>query len=78
MANLNAERRLERDSVLRCPHCHGTPYTVFRRQNQERDGTLRQSFETVLWPAHPNVDPPVHPERVECPDCHAALRRGAP
>lgn len=75
---LNAERRLEVDSVLRCPHCQGTPYKVFRRQNQQSDGTLLQSFQHVLWPATPDVGPPIHPEHICCPDCGEELRRVAP
>ena len=71
----NADRRLERDSLLRCPDCGATPYVLFRRQNQQRDGELLQTFESVLWPALPNLDPPVHPERIECPDCRHELRR---
>lgn len=78
MNALNPERRLERDSVLRCPRCKGIPYVIFRRQNMERSGELRQSFQTVPWPAHPNIDPPQHPERIECPDCRCELTRGAP
>lgn len=71
-------RRLELDSVLRCPHCQGAPYKVFRRQNRQSDGTLLPSFESVLWPATPDVAPPIHPERITCPDCGDALVRVAP
>ena len=72
------DRRLEIDAVLRCPHCGGTPYTVFRRQHQQADGTPLPSWEHVLWPAHPGVPPPRTPERICCPDCGEELRRGAP
>lgn len=74
----NPERRIEVDCVLRCPECAGIPYKVFRRQNMQADGTLLPSYQHVLWPAHPDVPPPLHPERIACPDCGEALRRVAP
>lgn len=77
MGTRNAKRRLEREAVLRCPRCKDSPYVIFRRQNMERSGELRQSFETVLWPAHPDVDPPKHPEQITCPDCGEELQRVA-
>lgn len=78
MTTLNSERKLEIDAVLRCPHCGDTPYRVFRRQNQQEDGTLLTSFAHVLWPVHPNITPPIHPERIECSACRKELRRVAP
>ena len=75
MATLNPGRRLELDSVLRCPTCGDAPYRVFRRQHMQADGTLLPSYESVLWPAGPRVDPPKHPERIDCPDCDTELRR---
>lgn len=74
----NPDPKIELDSVLKCPHCAMTPFRVFRRQNQNPDGTLLQSFETVLWPAHPDVDPPRTLRRMTCPDCGDELRRVAP
>lgn len=73
-----SDRRLELDAKLRCPHCGGTPYLVYRRQNMQRDGTLLVSFEHVLWPNHPNIAPPRSPEKITCPDCGEELRRVAP
>ena len=75
MPPLNRERRLEIDAVLRCPRCGDAPYTVFRRQHVQADGQLLPSFEHVLWPAHPNVPPPVHPEQIGCPACGTELKR---
>lgn len=77
-----AERRMELDAVLKCPHCGGAPYKVFRRQHANFVGTDREqlltSYEHVLWPAHPDVPPPKTPERICCPDCGNELRRVAP
>lgn len=74
-----SERRLEIESVLRCPGCDGIPYRIYRRQNQQKDGTLLQSFQSVLWPAPgATVDPPIHPEHICCPRCGEALTRVAP
>jgi hypothetical protein len=66
--------RLELDSVLRCPSCAGVPYKVFRRQLRPGEPI----WESVLWPASPDVPPPSRAERVACPDCDVELRRGAP
>lgn len=67
--------RLERESVLRCPHCQAEPYILYRRQIRRRDGTPGDAFESVLWPAHPNVAPPRDPEKITCPACGDELRR---
>lgn len=77
MVQLNAERRMERDSVLRCDHCSASPYFVFRRQVMQSTGALGPAFETVLWPNGAGVLPPLHPERITCPDCGHELRRVA-
>ena len=76
--SLNPERRLELDSVLKCPHCGGIPYRVYRRQNIQANGQLLESFQSVLWPNGSGVHPPVHPEKIECPDCRTELKRVAP
>lgn len=78
MAVLNPERKIEMDSVLTCPDGCGTPYKVLRRQNQQADGTLLPTYESVLWPAHPDVGPPLHPQKICCPTCGCELRRVAP
>lgn len=74
----NPERRMELEAKLLCGHCQHAPYLLYRRQAMEPTGQLRVSFENVLWPAHPNVAPPLHPEHIECPDCHVELIRVAP
>ena len=71
-------RLIETDSVLRCRKCQHAVYRVYRRQLLDRGGTPGQVYESVLWPAHPAVGPPVIPERPECPDCGGALSREAP
>lgn len=70
-----SEPRLERDSFLQCPQCKQRPYVVWRRQNQQPDGTLLPSFEHVLWPTDVAITPPKDPRRIECPQCGEALRR---
>jgi hypothetical protein len=70
-----ADRRLERDAVLRCPHCGEAPYAIWRRQNQRADGSLSETFGTVLWPNTPGVLPPADPTRICCLDCGHELRR---
>jgi predicted RNA-binding Zn-ribbon protein involved in translation (DUF1610 family) len=65
---------MERDRVLKCPKCGGEPYIVYRRQNQQPDGTLLPSYESVLWPAHPDVPPPGDPATIRCPTCGEPLR----
>lgn len=74
--------RLELDSVLRCDHCADAPFRVFRRQLVNFPGTEReqvlQGWESVLWPAHPDVPPPVRTEAIGCPACGGPLRRVAP
>ena len=70
-----SDLRIERESVLRCDHCRGEPYTVYRRQVRRKDGTPGDAWENVLWPAHPNVAPPRDPEKLCCPDCGDELRR---
>ena len=77
MTHLNPGRRIETDGVLRCPQCREVSYRIFRRQHQQLDGTLLPAYETVLWPAHPNVPPPQHPEKIQCPDCREELKREA-
>ena len=78
MPNLNPERRVEREHVLKCLHCGGAPYAIWRIQNMEPDGELRQSFQTLRWPNGTYVDPPQHPENPTCPDCREVLQRVAP
>lgn len=73
-----SDRRLELDAKLKCPHCGGTPYAVWRRRNVQRDGTPLETYESVLWPSRPNIAPPRAPEKITCPDCHEELRRVAP
>lgn len=63
--------RLERESVLRCEHCQTTPYILYRRQVSP--GSV--AYESVLWPAHPDIAPPRTPEKLTCPDCGDELRR---
>ena len=70
-----SERRLELECSLECPKCHGVPYRLYRRQNMQPTGELLGTFEHVLWPAHPNVPPPTHSERIVCPSCGEELRR---
>jgi uncharacterized protein YbaR (Trm112 family) len=67
------ERRLEREARLVCPDCQGAPFLLWRRETRPESGI----FEHVLWPAHPDVPPPVNPERLTCPDCRAELRWSA-
>lgn len=76
--DLNPSRRLEVDSVLRCPQCRKAPYKLFRRQNEQADGTPLNSYETEIWPAHPDIDPPKHTKRITCPWCATELIRAAP
>ena len=75
MPTLNAERRLEREGFLHCAHCKASPYQVFRRQNMQANGDLLQTYQHVLWPNGSGVFPPVHPEKITCPDCGKELRR---
>lgn len=75
--SLNRKRRMERDSLLRCDHCNDTPYIVYRRQVMKPDGSLGPAWESVLWPAGSGVFPPLHPERICCPQCGTGLRRVA-
>lgn len=78
MPTLNPERKVEVEGLLFCQHCKGSPYKLFRRQNQQADGQLLQSFHHVLWPNGSGVDPPQHPEKICCPDCGKELRRIPP
>lgn len=71
------DRRMELDSVLECPKCKGRPYRVYRRQNAQADGQLLETFESVLWPASPDVPPPTNPSRIVCRNCAEELRRVA-
>ena len=71
-------RRIELDSVLKCAACGSAPYRIFRRQCAQPDGTVLVSWESVLWPARPEVPPPSDPERIGCPDCGDPLVRVAP
>lgn len=72
---MTAALRMERESVLRCDHCGGQPYCIYRRQVRRTDGTPGDVFEHVLWPLASGVLPPRDPEKIECPDCHHELRR---
>lgn len=78
MADLNPNRRLELDSLLKCTRCAKTPYKLFRRQNEMPDGTLLPSYETEIWPAHRDIDPPKHTKDIRCPWCETPLARVAP
>ena len=75
---MGPNRRVELESVLKCPHCAATPYRVFRRQLVQADGTPLVSWGSVLWPARPAVPPPRAPARLGCPDCGDPLVRVAP
>jgi hypothetical protein len=68
------ERRLEREAIFRCRDCRGTPYVLYRRQNMQPSGELLQTFQHQLWPASPDVPPPLHPEDLRCP-CGGELDR---
>ena len=70
-----ADRRLEHDSVLKCPGCGCEPYRVWRRQNAQANGELLPTFQNVLWPNEHGVLPPCDPTRIECPKCRTELRR---
>ena len=63
--------RMERESVLRCEHCQKNPYILYRRQV----APASVAYESVLWPAHPDIAPPRNPEKITCPDCGDELRR---
>ncbi len=78
MATLNPSRKIEVDSKLTCPDGCGTPYTVFRRQHMQADGTLLPAYQSVLWPNGSGVGPPLHPQFICCPDCGSELKRVAP
>jgi hypothetical protein len=65
---------LELDSVLRCPTCRGVPFRVYRR----RVAPESPVWESVLWPATPDVFPPESAARALCPDCRVPCQRGAP
>ena len=71
-----SERLLEKECDLVCPHCNATPYRLFRRRCQEKDGTVREAWENILWPAALGVLPPSDPHHIACPDCgHDCVRR---
>jgi uncharacterized protein YbaR (Trm112 family) len=78
MTILNDDRRVELESKLQCPKCSGVPFLVYRRQNQQPDGQLLPSYETVLWPNGSGVLPPQHGEKITCRDCRVELVRVAP
>ncbi len=65
---------LELDSLLRCPTCRGVPFRVYRRRVKPESPV----WESVLWPAHPDVPPPVRQEAALCPDCRVPCAREAP
>lgn len=75
---MNPERRMEVEALLRCDQCQAHPYKLFRRQNVQTDGTLLPSYQHVLWPTALGVPPPLHPERIQCPNCGEECRRVAP
>lgn len=74
--------RLELEARLVCSHCQQTAYRLFRRQCVNFPGTdreqLLESFEHVLWPAHPDLAPPTRPWQLCCPECQTPLHRAAP
>lgn len=62
---------MEREALLKCRDCGGTPYTLYRRQTKPDSAV----YENVLWPNSPNVMPPANPERMICPECRTELVR---
>ncbi len=65
---------LEREAMLRCP-THKDPVFILYRRRTAPESPV---FEHVLWPASPDVPPPVKASKLECPRCQSALVRGAP
>ena len=69
---------LELDSVLRCPQCRGVPFRLYRR----RVAPESPVWESVLWPASPDVPPPGltwnSAAKVLCPNCRVPCQRAAP
>ncbi len=70
-----ADPRIEHEAFLQCPGCHGKPYRLYRRQNINPDGSLKQSFQHVLWPTEAGVSPPLDHRHIKCPKCDEELRR---
>ena len=66
--------RLEREALLKCPQCGGTPYTLWRRQVKPESPV----YENLLWPNSADVPPPARGDQVVCPTCGVACRRVAP
>lgn len=77
MAVHDAERRREIECAYQCPDCGGTPYKLWRLQNQQPDGTLLPTYANQVWPAHPDLPPPFT-NHMTCPDCGCELKRVAP
>lgn len=65
------DRLLQREASLVCPKCGGKPYTLYRRQTEPGSAV----FLSVLWPAHPDVPPPLDPAKITCPQCGELLVR---
>lgn len=72
------ERVLEKECDLVCPQCQGKPFVLYRRRHMEVDGTLREAWENILWPAAPGVLPPTDGHHIACPDCGCDCVRKAP
>jgi len=69
------ELLIERIAVLKCEKCNGSPYILFRRRNTQRDGTVLQTWENILWPSESGIYPPSNPRDIRCPNCDHQLRR---
>lgn len=63
------ERLMEVECELKCPHCGGIPFVLYRRRHRKRDGTLEEAWENILWPRGKDVLPPNDPHHIACPDC---------
>ncbi|KKL99676.1 hypothetical protein LCGC14_1812050 [marine sediment metagenome] len=70
-----AEPRLQRIAHLQCTKCKNSPFSLFRRQNTQRDGSILQTWENILWPNEVGVVPPHNPRDIRCPHCDHQLRR---
>ena len=65
---------LEREATLRCPTHKDAVYLLYRRRTRPESPV----FEHVLWPATPDIPPPVSSSTLICPRCSASLVRSAP
>ena len=68
------ERKIELDSKLKCPHCGGCPYYLYRRQISPGS----EVWQNVLWVGNEGiVAPPEDPENICCPHCKEQLKSEA-